>query len=360
MNLTTATANLRTAAAVLPRPETAPGRWETSSGDSVVLSAAPEIASERLSLSQTAQQKMAATQERFGQLAGLSARLTGAQVERTPNHATADPRQPDPELRQRALAAVRQRELARYSHIEAALSGGAPTTFTNGEGRQVEYSLRQNKDVGEHSSYTVEIGRHQVEVQLPQGEDRVLGLGKVTDFFSQQPENLRGAVDTVRIESGPNPSNTYWAEKYNQADFKAAATGGGGTITYYEGLTHLVKRTFDHEYAHNIGEAVRKEQDREAKAARKTGAVRRLDRETGDAQGHNFPRGYSQALQADNQAVSNYGDHAPGEDFAEFYAAYRSAAGKGEVALQEFTEKYPHRSRLLRTEVLSRELTTAP
>lgn len=366
MNLTTASVNLRTVATASPRQETSSGRWANSFGDSVLLSAVPEPAPERLSLSQAAQgslaasqEKTAAAQERLGQLSGLSARLTGPQTERTPNHATEGARQPDLELRQRALSAVQQRELANYSHVEIALSSGQPTTFVNGKGLEVEYTLRQNANAKEHASYTVEMGRHRVEVQLPTGEDRVLGLGRVTDFFSQQPENLRGAVDTVRVESGDNPSNAYWEEKYSHPGFESAATGGGGTITFYQGLSQLRKRTFDHEFGHNIGEAVRQAQDREAKAARKTGAVRRLDRETGDAQGHNFPRGYTQALAADQKAVSRYADSSAGEDFAEFYASYRFAADRGEVALKEFTDKYPHRSELLRGEVLPRELSTA-
>lgn len=353
MNLTTVSSSLRPAGLKLPR-------WDTLPRDSAVFShSSLELPEESLNLSPVAKDKMVAVEQRLGQLANLSASLTGSQVERVPNHATEERPRTEQSLRERALEAVRQRELATYSHVETALSSGQPTTFQNSAGSEVAYTLRQNKNVGEHASYTLGVGRHSLEVQLPEGTDRVLGLGRVADFFSQQPENLRGAVDTLRVEMGENPSNAYWQKEYNRPDFESAATGGSGTITFYRGLSHLKKRTFNHEFGHNVGEAVRREQDREAKASRRLGAERRLDRETGDSQGSNFPRGYSRALEADHRQVSGYGDSSPGEDFAEFYEAYRAASERGEPSLREFTEQYPHRSQLLQTQVLPRELSTA-
>ncbi len=322
-------------------------------------SASAGVTSESLSLSSAASSKLSATEQRLGQLSRLSAGLTGVQVDRTPNHATSTQPGVEPSVRERALAAVRQRELEGYAHVASALETGKPTSFQNGSGQDVSYTLRQNRNVGEHASYTLGMGRHSLEVQLPEGENRDLALGRVADFFSQQPEKMRGAVDTVRVELGDNPANAHWEKEYERPGFESAATGGEGTITFYQGLSHLRKNTFTHEVGHNVGEAVRREQDREAKSTRRTSATRRLDRESGDALGANFPRGYSQALKADQRQVSSYGDASTGEDFAEFYTSYQTAADKGEAQLKEFTEQYPHRTRLLQTEVFSRELSTA-
>ncbi len=352
MNLTTLSPNLRSAGLKLSRWELSPEAPSTSPSAGMTL--------ESLSLSAAATTKMSTAGQRLGQLSRLSAGLTGAKVDRTANHATSGSQQgPDLSVRERALAAVRQRELEGYAHVETALTSGQPTAFRNSAGQDVSYTLQHNKNAGEHASYTLGMGQHKIEVQLPEGEDRVLGLGRIADFTSQQPEKLRGAVDTVRVELGDNPSNAHWEKEYGRPGFESAATGGGGTITFYQGLSHLKQNTFHHEYGHNIGESVRHAQDREAKVLGTSGAVGNLDRETGDARGTGFPRGYSQALAADNRQVSSYGDASTGEDFAEFYAAHRTAANQGEAQLKEFTEQYPNRSRLLQTEVFSRELSTA-
>ena len=69
-----------------------------------------------------------------------------------------------------------------------------------------------------------------------------------------------------------------------------------------------------------------------------------------------MPRGHSDAIEADGNSVSDYGDNAIAEDFAETYEAYRVAEEAGPAALEDFRREFPERAALLDEEVFTRDL----
>jgi hypothetical protein len=242
--------------------------------------------------------------------------------------------------------------------VGTALESGESGTFVNGNGDEVEFEVEQGESTEDHDVYSVTVGGNEVTVNIPPGENAEEVLARLTDFYSQQPENVQGAVNTINIEPGRNPSDEYWAEEYDTPGFTSAATGGGGTITFWNGSQYVQEGIFDHEFGHNIGSAVRNEQNAE------TGwfgdVVNSIvDSITGDADSQNVPRGYSQAAEGDGNSVSDYGDNAIAEDFAETWEAYSTALEQGPKALAAFQLQYPDRYALIVDEVLSRDLDVA-
>ena len=155
-------------------------------------------------------------------------------------------------------------------------------------------------------------------------------------------------LHTITVEGGLCPNDA-------QRGFVSAAEGGGGTITFFNGLRNLNEDVFAHEFGHNLGGRVRVLQDEESQAAGRLAVDRQQDQLTGDAASPNVPRGYSQAVEDDGRRVSRYGDRTIGEDFAEFYEAYRNAEQQGARGLADLQARYPERSEFLMTQVLSRE-----
>lgn len=300
-----------------------------------------------------AHQPNQSSRQRLSGLADLSSRLMGeptaglAHSHEEPNTASLANQLSPQEL---------DRERKRYSHIFQSLRTGQPQTFRNGRGQQVTYALTQNRDRGNYRNYTLRVGGNQVEVNLANRVDEATALGRISDFYSQQPEQLRGAVETIKVEMGANPRNGYWEDKYDMPGFQSAAVGGGGSITFFGGLPQLKERTFHHEFGHNVGNAVRIAQDRESRRAGTLSANQRLDQQTGDAASPNIPRGQSAARRADGRSVTSYGDRSIGEDFAEFYEEYQLAKGRGSQAVQQLKRKYPNRFALLEQQVLTRRL----
>ncbi len=322
---------------------------------------ASDLPTEQLSLSDKARAADTASKARVGRLSELSEGLTGSRVEQVATHATPVDHAHEPESARTSGASNRaiERDRRRYAFIQTALETGQGVRFKNGNGESATISLKQNRNVGTSASYTLGMGQDKLEIQVPPSVDPTVALGRVVDYYSQQKENLRGALDTIRIDANPNPDNEYWGKKYGIEDFRSAATGGGGKITFYEGLAHLNESVFNHEFGHNVGAAVRVAQDREAQRAGQLKAMKRLDAQTGDNRSANVPRGQSHAAAADGKAVSGYGESSIGEDFAEFFEAYREAEEKGSAALARLAKKYPNRYALLQQQVLPRHLDTA-
>lgn len=288
--------------------------------------------------------------QRLSRLSDLSGRLMGESTaqhhhQEEPNTASTVNQLSPQEL---------DRERRRYSHIYQSLRTGQPQTFRNGKGQQVAFAVTQNRDRGDYRNYTLQVGRNQVEVNLANRVDEATALGRISDFYSQQPEQLRGALDTIKIEMGANPRNEFWEEKYDMPGFRSAAVGGGGTITVFGGLPQLTERTFHHEFGHNVGFAVREAQDRESRRAGTLAADMAEDLVTGDGASPNVPRGFSLASKADGRSISGYGDRAIAEDFAEFYEEYVISAKGGGGALRQLRSRYPNRFALLQQQVLSR------
>lgn len=242
--------------------------------------------------------------------------------------------------------------------VSTALQSGASGTLTNGNGQQVDFQVTKGETNDDQTSYSVTVGDNKFTVNIPPGEDANDVIARVTDYYSQQPENVQGAVNTFNIEAGANPQDAYWAEKYGMPNFVSAATGGGGTINFWNGSKYLQEGVFQHEFGHNVGSAVRAEQNSEAGLV--GGLINAVkDIYTGDNQSSTIPRGYTQAAAADGKSISDYGDQAISEDFAETWSAYQDAVQTGPLAVALFARQYPERYAVIAQQVLTRDLDVA-
>lgn len=231
--------------------------------------------------------------------------------------------------------------------VSEALQGDGRGRFVNGIGQEIDFHLSRDQDSARHEGYWLSLGEDRIRVNVQHGLDSERALSRVADFYSQQDESLRGVVSTVNLEAGANPDDERIARERNLPRFRSAATGGGGTITFYNGLRNLNEDTFSHEFGHNLGFAVRTRQDAHSQASGNWERDRQMDALTGDHVSPNVPRGYSQAAQADARMVSRYGQQTISEDFAEFYEAYLDARNAGPETLASFENRYPHRFSVL-------------
>ena len=150
--------------------------------------------------------------------------------------------------------------------VRDALSTGEAQSFTNSRGQTHQISIRPTCSAAGPTteSYNVRVGNDQVTVTLPaNSEAREDVLRRITDYYSQQPDNLREAVRTIEVRNERNPDDAEWERRYQRPGFTSAATGGNGGITFRNGEGNVTEQTFDHEFGHNVGGAVREAQDRE-------------------------------------------------------------------------------------------------
>lgn len=222
-------------------------------------------------------------------------------------------------------------EAERVDQVQEARESGKPTTITNGRGQEVEVQVSQTEGNDEHDVYNVTVNGRKVKVEVPKGEDPDTYLARVSDYYSQQPENLQGAVNHVVINAGDDPNGN------------AAATGANGTITFYGGQDYLNGDVFDHEFGHNIADSV---EDRQA------GLWERIregltGREQDDGWNAYIPDGYNEAIEKDKNPISEYGQTNGAEDFGEAYRAYMDATAEGPEAVEEFRRMYPNRARII-------------
>jgi len=242
--------------------------------------------------------------------------------------------------------------------MSQALEGDGSGIFRNGEGQSVDFTVSPGESTAGYDRFSLQLGHDQLDVSIAEGLDWERALGRIADFYSQQDENLRGVLNTVTVEAGRNPDDARWAEQRDMPGFRSAAVGAGGSITFFNGLRNLNEDVFAHEFGHNLGGNVRYQQDLASQAAGRLAADRQQDQVSGDAVSPNVPRGYSQVAEADQRGVSRYGDRAIGEDFAEFYEAYRNAQQQGPEGLARLQSLYPERFDFFQTQVLSLDFST--
>ena len=328
------------------KPSTAEAAKPTSE------SATKDQIPDQLSLSERAR-RSDGVNKRLQGLSQMSSQLLGRSVRPSPNHATSVQRyEPEKALPGKAhTSAQLDRERQRYGHITNGIKTGKVQQFKNSNKKAVALVIEGGKSTSGYQSYGIRTGSNRLDVKLAKGVDNVVALGRIADFYSQQPEHFQGAVDQITVEAGPNPKNDYWAERYSMPGFRSAAVGGGGRITFFNGLDQLKEGPFNHEFGHNVGFAAREAQDRAERKAGTLGQARRRDRQTGDHRSPNIPRGYSEVMRGDGNSISSYGNRSVGEDFAEFYEEFRAAQDRGGQAVEHLRREYPNRFKLFEEQV---------
>lgn len=216
-----------------------------------------------------------------------------------------------------------------------AIESGKPLTMvnSNGETFQAEFKHLRTDDKG-NQYHSVGVGDHRFVTYSEVGSQTPSALLDLANFDSMTPKHLRGELHRVNIRKDGNPSDEHFAEKYGIEDFHAAATAGGNVINFWNGTSSLNEQVYNHEMGHLIG-------------ARRGFTDRVYDKWNFSEDAGNVPIGWGDRIKKDNQSVSDYGDKAIGEDFAESWEHYMGARIRGSAAVTEFRTEHPNRFQLL-------------
>lgn len=117
------------------------------------------------------------------------------------------------------------------------------------------------------------------------------------------PKRMTKSTHTLIFSAQRNKSDAYWEKKYGKKDFVSAATGGDGKVVVYNG-SPASARTLRHEMGHNF--------------------ARTVYGTTSPPEGSDFRA----AAEADGKSLTDYGQVAIAEDFAETVAIYLETSKK--------------------------------
>jgi hypothetical protein len=180
------------------------------------------------------------------------------------------------------------------------------------------------------AKFTIAAKQGAFELTMPTGERETWAVAQAFHLWAEIPPAMRGVLHEVKIESGANPQDAEWAEKYHTPGFKSAATGGNGQTTFWSGPDNLQEAYFLHEFGHVLGQ-------------------------TYSTKGTLVPDGWEDAITADNAVPTDYAKSSPAEDFAESFWLYLTLRNGqaprympfGPKTPAEFAERYPQRAKIL-------------
>lgn len=182
-------------------------------------------------------------------------------------------------------------------------------------------------------------------------------LDAISALHAQLPADRR-YLQQVTLSREANPADAYWAQRYNMGGFESAATGGGHTVTIYNGRA-TTESTLRHEYGHLLDDSLKVDGVRFADSSTWATAVE-ADRVLPDR----VP-GLGQLVDNDGRvlyatstqsAVSAYGSKAAAEDYAESVRLFLLDRRDGYLASSDgvrytFAELYPERAKLLQQQL---------
>lgn len=220
--------------------------------------------------------------------------------------------------------------------VSEALESGEEVSYTNSQGDEVSVAVTESGSTEDgFTTYTVEVDGQPVQVQVEDGVDPVAAISGTVDAWSHYPPELRGDLHTVRVHEGSDPH--YDPNDPDSVD--AAARAADGTISFYHGTQFLNQDVFDHEYGHVIGDATEDRQASPWERFREWVNGHEVDEPSEQF----IPEGYSDAIEADGNEVSDYGTGNPTEDWGDFWREYVQAAREGPEALARLEAEHPER-----------------
>lgn len=227
---------------------------------------------------------------------------------------------------------------ARRAEIVRELTqNGGTRTLRNSEGENVRVTIS-----GRGNDYQFRLGQGDpVSVEFPgsfTADQKAEALERLTDYYSQIPEHLRGYSPRVEFHDHPGPERSDGnrpAANFRTRRFEE------NKINFFDGLSHLNEHVFNHEYGHAVGYEVERAQDGAIEGALGW-AFPRFDSERG------APEGWRGAMKADPASMSEYSNKNWKEDFAESFAAYMEAREYGpDVVQASIGSRFPNRARIL-------------
>lgn len=146
-------------------------------------------------------------------------------------------------------------------------------------------------------------------------EELLQGVAAFADHWTQYPPHLRGALERINLHPGEMRANY-------SADDKS----------FNMGMDDLDEMTFDHEMGHAIGYQAGNQGDNALESI--------WEDVTGD---RGVPEGWTDAMDDDGAAPSEYANRNEREDFGEAWLAYVEARELGPEAVEALREQYPNR-----------------
>ncbi|MCP3138109.1 hypothetical protein [Pyxidicoccus xibeiensis] len=239
---------------------------------------------------------------------------------------------PAADVQEQAVTSDAQKDAVK----QALAANGEPVEFVNSDGTKEEIVIERAKR-SDSDSFVVHVGDDSFRVDFKDGTpaNRERFLAKAIDAYSETPPAQRSALSNFVVTSEAGGKTATGSP--------AAASAGGGTITFYNDAEILNDSIFHHELGHLIGA----QQDAKSDSVGER-AGEELSGETGPV-----PDGWRNAALADGGFLTPYAeadfnqDKNYTEDFAEAWAEYMNVIDEGPEALAAFRQMYPERTRIL-------------
>lgn len=196
-----------------------------------------------------------------------------------------------------------------------------------GPGKDVKHTFPGDKTPSDATEHEVEVGGRKVKVIVPKPypvpDKNLPTLDQIGKGLGAVPEQQLATINQVVVSPNRNPSDEYWAKKYNKPDFRSAATGGAGGVTMYPTTNPLAQSRVDsnltHEGAHTYHHELWKDPKKKEE--------------------------WEKAMKADPKSPSTYADSSTSEDFAESMVMY--SLSKGTECEETAKKMFPNRYALL-------------
>lgn len=185
--------------------------------------------------------------------------------------------------------------------------------------------------------------------------DRIV---KALDVIYEDAGDTASLIERVVKAPDGNPSDAYWAQRYNRPGFRSAATAGNRGITFYPGggsTTADAVSTIRHEFGHIVDGTVNFMQTGVMRPWRDAMLEDSVAWQHNPKRGFNAPQFIREAndghrvLPTSTTGITTYGQAAPAEDVAESIRLYLVDKANGRLTTDgvRFADMFPGRARII-------------
>jgi len=188
--------------------------------------------------------------------------------------------------------------------------------------RRKAYKVGTPTEVADHQfkngkfpalKYEIEIDGKKVEVYYPKNPDSKIGsfhsVDQIAKGLAALPDSSRSLIKYVNVNPDKNPEDAEYAKKYKNFAGSYMAAGAAGILQIYPTKNAMTQSYLDGTMIHETGHTL---------SLQKWGD----DYSKGDGW-----KNWKDAIAADKNQVSDYGNNSPGEDFSEALQQYMTYKG---------------------------------
>jgi hypothetical protein len=196
---------------------------------------------------------------------------------------------------------------------------------TIGSSKDIQHTFPGDKAPQDASETEVDIDGQKVKVITPRPPKKdAPTVNQVANSLGAVPSGQLATIKQVEVSPNQNPSDAYWAKKYNTPGFRSAATGGaGGVTTYPPGSAPYSQSRLDSNLIHEGGHTYQQELWKDASKK----------------------KDWESAMKCDPRSPSTYADNSTDEDFSESMVMY--SLSKGTKCEETAKTMFPNRYQLL-------------